>query len=49
MKPGVQAGLWLAGVVFVVMLLEYMPRAGGAVLLLLVVYLAVKAMQKGVV
>lgn len=49
MNDGAKLGLWLVGVITVVMLMEYVPRVGGAILLLLVVYLASQAMQKGVV
>lgn len=48
-SPGAKAALWLAGAVIVVLLLESAPKIGGAVLLLLTVYLAIEAMRKGVV
>lgn len=44
-----KAGLWLVGVIVLVALLEFFPRAGGALLLVLVAYLAITVMKKGVV
>ena len=42
-------GLWVVGLIIVIMLLEFIPKVGGAVLLLLTVYLASKLLQKGTV
>lgn len=41
--------LWVAGAIIVVMLLEYAPKLGGGLLLVLTVYLAYEARKKGVI
>lgn len=49
MTSGAKLGLWIVGLILVIMLLEFIPRVGGAVLLLLTVYMASTLLQKGVV
>lgn len=49
MTSGAKLGLWVVGLILVIMLLEFVPRIGGAALLLLTVYLASTLVQKGVV
>jgi hypothetical protein len=49
MTSGAKAALWLVGAIVTVLLLEFAPKIGGALLLLLVTYLAIEAMRKGVV
>jgi hypothetical protein len=49
MTATAKAAMWVVGVMLVVLLLEYAPRVGGAVLLLLVAYLAIEVTRKGVV
>jgi hypothetical protein len=43
MSRGTTALTWLVGVLLIVLLLEYAPRLGGGLLLVLLVWLALKA------
>lgn len=42
------AAVWLVGVALLVMLLEFAPKLGGALLAVLVVFLALQLPKKGV-
>lgn len=48
-SSGAKLGLWIMGLILVIILLEFIPRVGGAVLMLLTVYLASTLLKKGVV
>jgi hypothetical protein len=43
MKTGTTALTWIVGVLLIVLLLEYAPRLGGGLLLVLVLWLALKS------
>jgi hypothetical protein len=49
LTPAAKAGLWLVGAILIVLLLDLAPKLGGALLFILVVYLASEVTRKGVV
>lgn len=47
-KPVVAVGVWGVGILLLVVLLEFAPKLGGALLAVIVVYLALQLPKKGV-